>query len=226
MRAGMDAATITEYSEALAEADGGVSAHRGLHDGEKHYWADGFHRVNAAHRIGKFSQIPADVRSGTRRDAVLHAAGANASHGLRRTNGDKRRAVDVLLRDEEWSQWSDGEIARRCAVSDRFVASSEGLTRTVQESTLRKGADGRTINGEHRCYRSACCTSATWKSIVSRWMGEFWQRMHGLIIRAHERRILARVDSVDACQCKRDNVAGRRPEGGDQGASLGVCCPA
>ena len=28
-----------------------------------------------------------------------------------------------LLRDEEWSQWSDNEIARQCAVSQRFVSS-------------------------------------------------------------------------------------------------------
>jgi len=27
----------------------------------------------------------------------------------------------TLLEDEEWSQWSDREIARQCAVSDRFV---------------------------------------------------------------------------------------------------------
>ena len=178
MRAGMDAATITEYSEALAEADAWPFPPIVVfHDGEKYWLADGFHRVNAAHRIGKFSQIPADVRSGTRRDAVLHAAGANASHGLRRTNGDKRRAVDVLLRDEEWSQWSDGEIARRCAVSDRFVASvRKGLTPNGSESTLRKGADGRTINTANiGATRSARLYIGDLKSIVSRWMGEFWQ---------------------------------------------------
>jgi hypothetical protein len=29
--------------------------------------------------------------------------------------------VEVLLRDEEWKEWSDREIARKCAVSDRLV---------------------------------------------------------------------------------------------------------
>lgn len=178
MRAGMDAATITEYSEALAEADAWPFPPIVVfHDGEKYWLADGFHRVNAAHRIGKFSQIPADVRSGTRRDAVLHAAGANASHGLRRTNGDKRRAVDVLLRDEEWSQWSDGEIARKCAVSQPFVsAMRRELTQNGFESTARKGADGRTINTANiGATRSARLYIGDLKSIVSRWMGEFWQ---------------------------------------------------
>jgi len=34
---------------------------------------------------------------------------------------DKRRAVMKLLNDDEWSQWSDREIARRCAVSHMTV---------------------------------------------------------------------------------------------------------
>jgi len=53
--------------------------------------------------------------------AVSYAVGANASHGLKRTNRCKRNAVMTLLKDPEWSGWSDREIARRCAVSDRFI---------------------------------------------------------------------------------------------------------
>jgi hypothetical protein len=34
--------------------------------------------------------------------AVLYAADANAAHGLRRTNANKRHAVTVLLDDDEW----------------------------------------------------------------------------------------------------------------------------
>jgi len=153
MRAGMDAATITEYADALAEADAWPFPPIVVfHDGEKYWLADGFHRVNAAHRNGKFSQIPADVRAGTRRDAILHAAGANAAHGLRRTNGDKRRAVEVLLRDPEWSQWSNYEIAKRCAVAESSVRNIRAeLERTTQiaQSVVRKGADGRTINTQN-----------------------------------------------------------------------------
>jgi hypothetical protein len=63
----------------------------------------------------------ADVRRGALRDAMLAAAGANITHGFRRSNADKRRAVLTLLRDEEWSAWSDAEIARRCGVSQPFV---------------------------------------------------------------------------------------------------------
>jgi hypothetical protein len=40
-----------------------------------------------------------------------------------RTNEDKRRAVMTLLGDEEWSQWSNREIARRCGVHHDLVGS-------------------------------------------------------------------------------------------------------
>lgn len=87
-----------------------------------HYWlADGFHRLFAAKKCG-VQDIAADVRQGTRRDARLYAAGANATHGLRRTNVDKRRAALTLLQDEEWQRWSNREIARQCGVTHTFVA--------------------------------------------------------------------------------------------------------
>lgn len=65
---------------------------------------------------------PSDVRTGTQRDAILFACGANATHGLRRTNDDKRKAVGVLLADAVWSKMSDREIARLCKVSNMLVA--------------------------------------------------------------------------------------------------------
>lgn len=63
----------------------------------------------------------ADIRQGKKRDAILYSVGANASHGLRRTNEDKRRAVMLLLEDDEWKLWSNREIARRCTVSYQLV---------------------------------------------------------------------------------------------------------
>jgi ParB-like chromosome segregation protein Spo0J len=69
-----------------------------LHDGEAYWLAEGFHRFNAA-REAELETIACEVRSGSLRDAILHSAGANATHGLRRTNADKRRAVSILLED-------------------------------------------------------------------------------------------------------------------------------
>jgi len=34
----------------------------------------------------------------------------------------KRRAVLTLLQDKEWREWSDREIARRCAGDNSFVS--------------------------------------------------------------------------------------------------------
>ena len=85
------------------------------------YWlADGYHRYFATKKAG-FLDIEATVHEGTRRDAILFSVGANASHGLRRTNDDKRKAVLTLLNDLEWSEWSDHEIARHCHVSHTTV---------------------------------------------------------------------------------------------------------
>lgn len=91
-----------------------------FYDGTDHWLADGFHRVNAGKAAG-LADIDADIRQGTRRDAILFSVGANAAHGLRRTNADKRRAVETLLRDEEWSKWNDREIARTAGVGNKFV---------------------------------------------------------------------------------------------------------
>lgn len=91
-----------------------------FYDGAEHWLADGYHRRDAAVAAGR-TEILADIRQGTRRDAILFSVGANAAHGLRRTNEDKRRSVMTLLADQEWSGWSDREIARQCAVSPDFA---------------------------------------------------------------------------------------------------------
>lgn len=91
-----------------------------FYDGVNHWLADGFHRTHAARRA-TLKTLPAEIHDGTKRDAVLYSVGANSAHGLRRTNADKRKAVMTLLQDEEWSQWSDREIARHCAVDHTTV---------------------------------------------------------------------------------------------------------
>lgn len=92
-----------------------------FYDGTDYWLADGFHRAMSHDKLDR-TTIAADVRQGTQRDAVLFSVGANSTHGQRRTNDDKRRSVMTLLNDEEWHQWSDNEIARRCGVSNWTVA--------------------------------------------------------------------------------------------------------
>lgn len=120
-RAALDKATVSEYKDAMVD---GAEFPPVIvyYDGADYWLADGFHRVAAA-ADAEFLQIDAEIRQGTQRDAVLHSVGANATHGLRRTNADKRRAIETLLRDSEWAQWSNREIARRSGVNDKTVAS-------------------------------------------------------------------------------------------------------
>lgn len=111
--------TVSEYAEQMAEgAD--FPPITVFNDGETNWLADGFHRYHAANEAD-LTEIKATIHTGTKRDAILYSCGANARHGLRRTNEDKRRAVLALLHDDEWTLWSDREIARRCDVSHDLV---------------------------------------------------------------------------------------------------------
>lgn len=119
-RADIDQSTVRDYADALS-TEATFPPVTVFHDGEAYWLADGFHRVHA-HKMLDWLEVDADVRQGTRRDAVLFSVGANAVHGLRRTNADKRRAVETLLNDPEWAGWSDREISRRAGVGAPFVA--------------------------------------------------------------------------------------------------------
>ena len=90
-------------------------------DGTDYWLGDGYHRVEAARKIERES-IDAEIRQGTQRDAILYGISANATHGLRRTQADKRRAVERLLTDPEWARWSDRKIAEAAKVDHKTVA--------------------------------------------------------------------------------------------------------
>jgi len=152
-RAELDQDLVDEYATAMQEGAGfppGVV----FYDGQDHWLADGFHRWHAARRraqplvLGPVT-IPAEIHQGTRRDAILYSASANAAHGQRRTNADKRRAVETLLRDEEWGQWSNREIARCGLVTHAFVnqmrteLSGNGFQIAPDERTVQRTPKAR-----------------------------------------------------------------------------------
>ncbi len=142
VRAGLNEATVADYAEALAEG-AKFPPVVVFHDGSRYLAADGFHRIHAALRSGA-TQIECDVRKGSKLDALKFALGCNAHHGLPRTNADKRHAVEMAL--TEWPHLADAELARICAVGNKFV----GDTRREMEDNLvlnkvevRVGHDGR-----------------------------------------------------------------------------------
>lgn len=123
-RAQIDPDVVAEYAEAY-RALTMLPPLLVIFDGESYWLADGFHRLHALLEVD-VDEAPVELRQGTRRDAVLTSCGVNATHGLRRSSEDKRRAVEVLLRDPEWSTWSDREIGRRCAVDHKLVGRIRG----------------------------------------------------------------------------------------------------
>ncbi|PZP97177.1 MAG: hypothetical protein DI587_18535 [Variovorax paradoxus] len=107
-------------------------------DGTDRWLADGFHRYFGAKKAG-LTQIYENVVPGTRRDAILHSVKANATHGLKRSNADKRKAVETMLADEEWRSWSDRKIAEACGVGHQLVAQVRAsLDESSSETTTER----------------------------------------------------------------------------------------
>jgi len=86
------------------------------YDGFVYWVGDGFHRLAAYKEAGR-AKVPARVREGTHREAMIHAAGANAEHGLPRKREDVRRAIKLLLEDDQVGRYSSRLLAglARCA---------------------------------------------------------------------------------------------------------------
>jgi len=118
-RAALNELVVQEYTEVIREG-GVMPSVTVFHDGAAYHLADGWHRY-FAHKGAGFAEIEADIKEGTRRDAILYSVSANDKHGLRRSNADKRKAVMVLLEDFEWSEWNDVKISTQCGVSSMFV---------------------------------------------------------------------------------------------------------
>ena len=114
-----------------------------FHDGRDYWLADGYHRYHATEQAGQQS-IEADVRQGTQQDAQWYSYAANKSHGLRRSNEDKRRAVEAALRHPMAAALSDREIARHCGVDHKTVGAhrqklSGEIPQIEQKSVTRNG---------------------------------------------------------------------------------------
>lgn len=112
-------------------------------DGAEYWLGDGYHRRHAGKKAG-LAKLECEVRPGTKRDAVLYAAGANQAHGLRRSTADKRKAVGMLLADAEWAAKSDRWIGETAGVSNHLVADVRAATGNSPSSSKRTGKDGKT----------------------------------------------------------------------------------
>jgi len=140
----VDAEVVKTYAEEMAAGTKFPEIY--VYGSEGPYWlADGRHRLEAAKMSGQKS-IRASVFPGSQRDAILHALGANSQHGHRRSVADKRKAVTIMLRDQEWGRWNDSEIARQCAVSPDLVAAVRGEITTGGHHQANNDADARLVS--------------------------------------------------------------------------------
>ena len=85
---------VNDYSELLLD-DVQFPPIVVFNDGANYWLADGFHRWHANKKAG-FTEVEVEIHNGTLRDAVLFSVGANAIHGIRRTNDDKRKAIKTI----------------------------------------------------------------------------------------------------------------------------------
>jgi protein gp37 len=122
--------------------------------------------VQAAEDAG-LESMRAEIRDGTRADALWDAIGSNCEHdtvGLRRSNADKRRAVEMALQAKHamGRRISDNEIAKHVGVDHktvtalrtRILGNSQDMPRTVeverngQNYLMEVGNIGRRNSGE------------------------------------------------------------------------------
>jgi len=127
-RVRIDQATVDEYVRAMDKGAKFPPVEL-FNDGITYWVGDGFHRILAAATLGK-TLLNSNVRPGGQRAALMWALGANAEHGLKRTADDKRKAVELALK--EFPDLSDRAIARACKVSPTTVGNVKAAGQTVQ----------------------------------------------------------------------------------------------
>jgi len=157
-RASMNQGTIDEYAAAIAEGVELPPVVVFRDDGGKLHLADGHHRVAAHRKLGS-GNVAAQVQPGTREDARLYAIGANATHGLPRTNEDKRRAARMLILDDKYASEPDREIARRTATSHTFIAKlrdDQDVEAARVALALKEIRDKRLYRNTHNSFADYC----------------------------------------------------------------------
>lgn len=114
-----DDVTVADYKEAMMSGIMLPPINVAVVEGTI-YIVDGWHRYRAAKECG-LDSIQAVVEEMSVDDAVWAAASANRAHGLRRSNADKVRSVEMVLALASAEMLSDREVARKIGVSHEFV---------------------------------------------------------------------------------------------------------
>jgi hypothetical protein len=176
-------------------------------DGSEYWLGDGFHRVLAARKAG-LTEIAAEVRPGTQRDAILCGIGANGGHGLPRTNADKRKAIALVLADPEWSQWSDREIARRCQVGYMTIGRMRrGLSAPMGQMGGRKVQRGSSVYEMNLSAKNAAGEALTTETSTAKSVMEVTNDALGIPVPESRREVFAALAQFQQAQESFDRLA-------------------
>ena len=142
--------TVREYAEAM-ENGRRFPPIVAFYDVETDLYilADGFHRLFAHLQARPNDPIIIEQYLGNVKDALCYAICANQSHGLKRSSGDKRRAVERYLLELDGARESDRQLAEKIGVSHVTVfqvRKSLVAGGRLLSVNSRIGADGRTYN--------------------------------------------------------------------------------
>lgn len=120
VRVSLSLSTIEDYAQALADGVLLPPVRLARTGDGRLYVIDGFHRIQAAKGLGR-RDVDAEVEDGSEVTAVWSALAANREHGIRMTQADKARAIDLALKHPESSGMSDHAIAQHIGVRDETV---------------------------------------------------------------------------------------------------------
>ncbi|MCL2645411.1 MAG: hypothetical protein FWD61_00230 [Phycisphaerales bacterium] len=116
-RVAIDEFVVRQYAADMERGEEFPPVHV-MFDGATYWLVDGFHRYHAHKKLAK-TQVAAEVATGMQTDAQWESLTANKTHGLRRTNEDKIKAVIKALKLRP--RHSDSVIAKHVGVSDKTV---------------------------------------------------------------------------------------------------------
>jgi hypothetical protein len=135
----LDMDVVTEYAEAMEAGDifPPVTVYT---DGTSHWASDGYHRISAARKLGR-STIRAELRKGTKLDAIAHAIGANRTHGHPLSYDDRQKAIMMALHHPELQIKSHREIGRIVGCDGKTVSERWNRIAKICEviATTKKG---------------------------------------------------------------------------------------
>lgn len=123
----LDETRVNEYAELMKDGVqfppilvGEFVGYRGPDPDPTYFLLDGYHRLEAAKRVGKTAMIVNVAQVSSEADKIETALRANSQHGLPLTAEERRRAAMFLI------SWYPKEtlqkLARRCGVSKSTVA--------------------------------------------------------------------------------------------------------